>query len=70
VPRDDVEALKWFRQAASNGNAQAEYNVGFMYSNGRGVRHNDEEAVRWFRQAARHGYEEAKKELERRGIEP
>jgi TPR repeat protein len=70
VPRDDVEALKWFRQAASSGNAQAEYNVGFMYANGRGVRYNDEEAVRWFRQAARHGYEEAKKELERRGIEP
>ncbi len=70
VPRDDVEALKWFRQAATNGNAQAEYNVGFMYANGRGVRRNEEEAVRWFRQAARHGYEEAKKELERRGIEP
>lgn len=70
VPHDDVEALKWFRQAAANGNAQAEYNVGFMYANGRGVRRNDEEAVHWFRQAARHGYEEARKELERRGIEP
>lgn len=70
VPHDDVEALKWFRLAATNGNAQAEYNVGFMYANGRGVRHNEEEAVRWFRQAARHGYDEARKELERRGIEP
>ncbi len=70
VPRDDVEALKWFRQAARNGNAQAEYNVGFMYANGRGVRRDDEEAMRWFRQAARHGYDEAKKELQRRGIEP
>jgi TPR repeat protein len=65
-----VEALKWFRLAATNGNAQAEYNVGFMYANGRGVRHNEEEAVRWFRQAARHGYDVARKELERRGIEP
>ena len=70
VPHDDVEALKWFRQAAANGNAQAEYNVGFMYLNGRGVRRSDEEAVRWLRQAARHGYDEASKELERRGIEP
>lgn len=70
VPRDDVEALKWFRQAAANGNAQAEYNVGFMYANGRGVRRSDQEAVRWYRQAARHGYEEAAKELARRGIEP
>jgi TPR repeat protein len=70
VPRDDVEALKWFRQAAASGNAQAEYNVGFMYANGRGVRRSDEEAVRWYRQAARHGYEEAAKELERRGIKP
>jgi TPR repeat protein len=70
VPHDDVEALKWFRQAASNGNAQAEYNVGFMYANGRGVRRSDDEAVRWYRQAARHGYDEAVKELERRGIKP
>jgi|GEM_PF-1130136 len=70
VPRDDVEAMKWFRQAAANGNAQAEYNVGFMYANGRGVRRSDEEAIRWFRMAARHGYDEAVKELGRRGIEP
>jgi TPR repeat protein len=70
VPHDDVEALKWFRQAAASGNAQAEYNVGFMYANGRGVRRSDEEAVRWYRQAARHGYEEARRELERRGVEP
>jgi TPR repeat protein len=70
VPHDDVEALKWFRQAAANGNAQAEYNVGFMYANGRGVRRSDDEAVRWYRQAARNGYDEAVKELERRGIKP
>ena len=70
VPHDDVEALKWFRQAATNGNAQAEYNVGFMYANGRGVRRDDAEALRWYRMAARDGYDEAKRELERRGIEP
>ena len=70
VRHDDAEALRWFRQAAANGNAQAEYNVGFMYANGRGVNRSEAEAVRWYRQAARHGYEEAKKELERRGIEP
>ncbi len=70
VPRDDVEALKWFRLAADNGNAQAEYNVGFMYANGRGVRRDDAEAIRWFRLAARDGYEEARKELESRGLEP
>jgi TPR repeat protein len=70
VPHDDIEALKWFRQAATNGNAQAEYNVGFMYANGRGVRRDDAEAVRWYRLAARDGYDEAKRELERRGIEP
>ena len=70
VPHDDTQALEWFRRAAANGNAQAEYNVGFMYANGRGVQHSDEQAVRWFKQAARHGYDEAVKELERRGMKP
>ena len=70
VPHDDAQALEWFRRAAANGNAQAEYNVGFMYANGRGVQHSDQEAVRWYKQAARHGYDEAVKELERRGIKP
>ena len=31
VPEDDAEAVKWFRKAADQGDAHAQYNVGVMY---------------------------------------
>ena len=40
-------------------NAQAQYNLGVMYDEGRGVRQDGAEAVRWFRQAAEQGLAEA-----------
>ena len=44
-----------YRQAAEQGNASAQHNLGVMYSNGQGVRRNDAEAFRWFRKAAEQG---------------
>jgi TPR repeat protein len=32
-----AEALRWFRQAAEAGLAEAQYNLGIMYASGRGV---------------------------------
>lgn len=55
VPQDDTEAVKWFRRAADQGNADAQYGLGIMYSNGRGVPQNDVEAVKWFRLASDKG---------------
>jgi TPR repeat protein len=52
VAQDDVEASRWYRQAAEQGNATAQINLGFMYENGRGVAQDDAEATRWYRQAA------------------
>ena len=52
VLQDDAEAVRWYRQAAEQGLAQAQYNLGVMYANGQGVRQDDAEAVRWYRQAA------------------
>ena len=37
------------------GDADAQFNLGFMYDNGRGVAQNDAEAVRWYRKAAEQG---------------
>ena len=56
VPRDAVEAVKWYRLAAENGKAWAGYNLGVMYSFGDGVPENDAEAVKWYRLAAEQGY--------------
>ena len=56
VPEDDAEAARWFRLAADQGLAGAQYdNLGNMYADGRGVPEDDAEAARWFRLAADQG---------------
>ena len=56
VPKDEVEAVKWFRKAADQGYAYAQSNLGVMYEHGRGVVKNEVEAVKWYRKAADQGY--------------
>ena len=53
--QDYTEAVKWYRKAAEQGNADAQCNLGWMYSTGRGVTQSDEEAVKWYRKAAEQG---------------
>ena len=55
VPKDDAEAVKWFRLAAEQGYADAQFNLGGMYANGEGVPKDDAEALRWYRLAAEQG---------------
>ena len=43
------------RQAADQGDANAQFNLGFMYANGEGVPKDDAEAARWYRMAANQG---------------
>jgi len=47
-----VEAIKWFRQAAAQNHADAQYHLGFCYDTGQGVVPDIAEAVKWYRQAA------------------
>ena len=57
IQRDDYPAAAlWFRMAAEQGDAPAQFNLGVMHENGRGVPKNDAEAVAWFRRAAEQGY--------------
>jgi len=37
VPQDYAVAMKWYRLAAEQGHAKAQYNLGVMYYNGEGV---------------------------------
>jgi TPR repeat protein len=55
VAQDHAEAVKWFRQAADQGNADAQFNLGVMYATGQGIAQDRAEAVKWFRQAANQG---------------
>ena len=37
VAQDAKQAVSWYRKAAEQGNATAQYNLGAMYQNGDGV---------------------------------
>ena len=37
VPQDYAEAVTWYRKAAEQGDADAQYNLGVMYAKGQGV---------------------------------
>jgi TPR repeat protein len=56
VPRNDVEALRWFRLAADQGSAPAQFHLGVMHAEGRGVPQDFVQAAKWYRLAADQGY--------------
>ena len=51
-PQDDAEAVTWFRQAAEQGRANGQANLGIMYAAGRGVPQDNVEAHMWLNLAA------------------
>jgi uncharacterized protein len=55
VQQNYAEAMKSFRLAADQGNADAQNELGFGYANGQSVPQNFTEAVRWYRKAADQG---------------
>jgi hypothetical protein len=59
VPKDSVEAVKWYRKAAEQGIAEAQFNLGKMYNSGEGVPRDYVEAAKWYRKAAEQGIAEA-----------
>jgi TPR repeat protein len=56
VPQDQTEVIKWYRRAAEQGFAIAQYNRGFMYGKGRGVPQNYVLAHMWYLLATTAGY--------------
>ena len=53
------EQIKEWRQAAEQGDAEAQCNLGLMYDFGNGVPEDDTEAVKWYRKAAEQGFAQA-----------
>uniref|UniRef100_A0A914X6I9 Sel1 repeat family protein n=1 Tax=Plectus sambesii TaxID=2011161 RepID=A0A914X6I9_9BILA len=50
------------RIAAEQGDAEAQFHLGYMYENGQGVNQSDEEAIKWYNLAAEQGLAHAKTE--------
>ncbi len=55
VALDDRQAVYWYRKAADQGDADAQYNLGLMYGKGKGVAKDYKQAVYWYRKAADQG---------------
>jgi len=53
--KDYKTALAKFKKEAEKGLADAQFNLGNMFSNGQGVVQDYKEAVRWYRLAAEQG---------------
>ena len=55
--------MRWFRKAAEQNYAKAQYNLGICYDKGVGVAIDHTEAARWFRKAAEQNVAEAQNDL-------
>ena len=64
VAQDHSAAMKWWRMAADQGYAQAQFYLGGMYYKGKGVPPNTSEALRWLHKAQVQGDEKAKLVIE------
>ncbi|MES2174620.1 MAG: tetratricopeptide repeat protein [Pseudomonadota bacterium] len=60
-----VEAVKWIRLAADQGNSWAQFNMGLSYREGRGVPKSIIETANWFRRSALNGNPVAQDQLGR-----
>ena len=58
------EAESWYHNAANQGNAEAQYQLGVMYLEGKGVMENADQALEWISIAASQQHPEAVKVYE------
>jgi len=59
VTQDFSQSAKWFRKAAEQSERTAQYNLGVLYDQGRGVPKDPAEALKWFKLAATQGHPKA-----------
>ncbi len=65
VPRDLVQARRWYEAAAAQGFDEAQYQLGVVWETGNGVPADLMEARQWYARAARAGHERAQEALNR-----
>lgn len=68
VPKSLEKAAYWFKKAAEQGDAGAQYSLGACYYLGYGVPKSREKAVYWYKKAAEQGLQEAKDALRALGL--
>ena len=61
VTKDESEAVKWFRKAAEQDVAAAQFNLALKYFHGKGVPKDYTESYKWLLLCSAQNYEKAKK---------
>ncbi len=59
IEQNYKEAFKWYKKAAEQGDADAQYALGCLYGGGQGVEKNMQEAIKWLKMAAEQGNADA-----------
>ena len=57
------EVVEWHQKAAEQGDAYAQWRLGRMYQNGRGVAKDEKKACEWYQKAAEQGHATAQENL-------
>jgi len=60
---DDVSDVDDCKVRADQGHSSAQYNLGLMYAEGKGITQNYKEAVKWYRKSAEQGHSTAQASL-------
>ena len=63
VPQNDHNAIKWYRKAAEQGHAEAQFKVGLLYEKGRGLPRHYGKAAEWYLKAAEQNFDNAQYRL-------
>jgi TPR repeat protein len=53
------EAFKFYTILAQQGNAEAQYSIGYMYAIGEGIQKNEEASLKWLKLCAKQGRQDA-----------
>lgn len=67
VKRDPIKAVQLYCEAAGMGDIESQYNLGWMYANGRGMARDDATAAYFFKMAAKQGSPQAQRMLQQVG---
>ena len=63
IKKDSRKAIHWFQLSATQGNSNAQYELGVLYEEGEGVAKSYPKAIHWFRLSATQGNSNAQYEL-------
>jgi len=60
-----LDGIYWYQQAAQQNHCHSQYELGWHYENGKGVKKDKAQAIKYYKLAAQNGSAKAKERLEK-----